>query len=126
MAPSRRREMPMTWTEAKQQTVAQWRSLVERIGHDDVLDLLIELNAVTALCERARVDALQRGDSRKCQYCLAYEQLGGCGEVEEVLSEKLVSGEWDEARDLARRILGDLESLQVPEEEEPAESMAGV
>jgi hypothetical protein len=104
----------MTWKEAKQQTVAQWRLLIDRIGHDDVLDLLIELNAVTALCERARVEALEHGEPRKCQYCLAYDQLGGCGAVEEVLSEKLVAGEWDEARDLARRILADLESLEVP------------
>lgn len=104
----------MTWAEAKQKTVEQWRTLIPRIGVDDPLELLSEVNAVNALCDRARVEAARHDDWRKCRFCIAFEQLGGCGAVEAVLSEKILAREWDEARDLARRVLGELIALEVP------------
>jgi hypothetical protein len=110
----------MNWSQAKQRTIEQWRALIPRIGSDDPLDLLAEVNGVTALCEQARIAAAEHGDWHKCRYCIAFEQQGGCGAVEAVLSEKLMSHEWDEARDLARRVLSDLEALDIPDDDDLA------
>lgn len=106
----------MNWLEAKRRTIEQWRWIRDRIGTADVLELVEDVNGVTALCEKAQQDAASVGDWHKCRFCIAYDQLGGCGAVEGVLTECLLDHNLTEARDLANRILGDLESLEVPEE----------
>lgn len=110
----------MTWNEAKQGTIRQWESIRDAIGKADTVELLTEINAVCDLCGKADQEA--GTPFARCDYCLFYQQFGGCREVSARLSELVASGELDEVRTVVDDMIHKTEALVVPEEhpEHPA------
>ena len=104
----------MTWKEAKQGTIRQWEAIRGAIGKADTVELLTEINAVCDLCEKSDQEA--GTPFGRCDYCLFYQQFGGCREVSARLSELVASGELDEVRTIVGDMIRKTEALVVPEE----------
>ncbi len=104
----------MTWNEAKQGTIRQWEAIRDAIGKADTVELLTEINAVCDLCEKSEDTA--GTPIGRCDYCLFYQQFGGCSEVSGKLSELVVSGELDEVRALVDDMIRKTEVMALPEE----------
>lgn len=107
----------MDWNEAKENTVKMWRGIRDAVGKAEPLDLLVEINAITDLCEMARAEA--RGEWGRCRFCPAYQQFGGCQEVSARLSELVVDENWDELRRLTEQFIEQLKAVELPSEAQP-------
>lgn len=108
----------MTWQDARQSTVGLWRRILASVGEADEVELLSEINAACALCEAA--DEVAAGRPDRCRYCLASDQLGGCKEINFEMSERVVERDWEGLRELIRRYIDALESMQVPSSGSPS------
>lgn len=62
-----------------------------------------------------RTSARHRAAGRhdRCRFCLASQQLGGCKEINFEMSERVVERDWAGLRELIRRYIADLESMQM-------------
>lgn len=107
--------MQQDWKQARQQALGTWRDIRGSIGEADTLGLLTDINAVFALCDKAKEEA--GGDADRCRYCLFYDQFGGCREVSGDMSEKVVEKDWEGLRELIDEFIAHLEELEVPREE---------
>ena len=102
----------MTWNEAKEGTIRQWTSIRDAIGTADTVTLLTEINAVCDLCEKA--DEAKGGTPfGRCNYCLFYQQLGGCQKVSATMSELVASRRWDEVRALVDDMIARTRAMAV-------------
>ena len=108
----------MTWKEAQEGTIRQWESIRDAIGTADTVTLLTEINAVCDLCEKS--DEV-KGETPfgRCDYCLFYQQFGGCREVSARLSELTVDGRLDEVRALVDDMIAKTALMKVPAERLP-------
>jgi hypothetical protein len=88
----------MKWSEAKNQALDTWESVRSSIGTVPVNKLLEDLNAMSELCDKAAEES--HGKSR-CEYCLAFQQSGGCSELTARMSHHADNKEWEKVRDLA-------------------------
>lgn len=104
----------MTWNEARDTTLHQWLAIRESLPSDDPVALLTEINVVCDLCQRAGQAA--GGDLDRCQYCIFYQQLGGCREVNAQMSEGVVAKDWERVRSLVDAFIANLRRLEVPPE----------
>jgi hypothetical protein len=104
----------MTWNEAKQGTIRQWEAIRNAIGKSDRVELLTEINAVCDLCEKSDQEA--GTPFARCDYCLFYQQFGGCLEVSARLSELVVSDKLDEVRTIVDDMIRKTKALVLPEE----------
>ena len=104
----------MTWNEAKMGTIRQWEAVRDAIGVADTVELLTEINAVCDLCEKSEQEA--GTPIGRCDYCLFYQQFGGCREVSATLSELVAAGRLDEVRVLVDDMIRKTEALALPEE----------
>jgi hypothetical protein len=110
----------MDWKEAKDNTIRMWTQVRDSISEGaDVVELLIELNAVTDLCEKSHQEAA--GEWGQCAFCLAYQQMGGCQEVSGQVSDCIAAKEWEQARMLADEFIERLKAVELPPR---AESMS--
>jgi len=108
-----------SWHEALESTTAKWRRIHEAIQvvpTSDLADLMAEVHSVCALCDRAREEAHLHEGWRPCPYCPAFQQLGGCMDLPGRLSEALAAKDRETALALARRVLADLATLELPQE----------
>jgi hypothetical protein len=105
----------LNWKEAQQKTLDMWRGIRAAIDREDELELLTEINAVCDLCEMA-VEESGSGGVDRCDYCLHYQQFGGCQGVSLRMSEAVVSKEWQELRALVNDFIRQLEDLETPSE----------
>jgi len=103
----------VNWREARDLTLETWVALGESIGQKDELALLTEINAVCDLCSKAR-DEAGSDPTGRCEYCLFYQQFGGCHAVNEEMSERVVKGDWDGLRRLVHGFVADLRALELP------------
>jgi hypothetical protein len=110
----------MLWREARDNTLQQWTAIQDSIGQADPLDLLTDVNAVTAICEKAKEEA--GGGLGKCDYCVIYQQFGSCKEFSGRLSEKIAEKDWQGVRDMVGTAINTLERLDVPDERKVAVS----
>ncbi len=104
----------MDWEDALQETLRVWTRIRGTLAQTDSLDLLIDINAVCALCEKSKEDAAATGELDKCRYCLFYEQFGGCREVSARMSEAVAAKDWDTLRVLVDTFLTQLQAVKVP------------
>lgn len=104
----------MDWQEAKDNTLRALLRFREAIGQAEPLELLIEINAICDLCEKASAEAA--GDWGRCRYCLFYQQHGGCQGINLEMSERIVAGEWDELRALVEEFIERLGTMKLPSE----------
>ena len=108
----------MNWTSARDETLDLWRKIRGMIDAPDELELLTEINAICALCDAA--NEAEPRDLGRCERCLAFQQFGGCREINLEMSERIVEEDWDGLRLLVDRFIQSLEDLDLPPE--PAET----
>jgi hypothetical protein len=104
----------MLWREARESTLQQWTAIEDSIGHVDPVDLLTDVNVVTAICDKAKEEA--GGGLGKCDYCIIYQQFGSCREFSARLSERIAEKDWPGARAMVGTAVETLKNLEVPEE----------
>lgn len=104
----------MDWRQARDKTLERWRGLRESIGQADEVDLLVEINVIGDLCRKAR-DVAEDPVGR-CEYCLAYQQFGGCHGANLEMSERVVEHDWEGLRLLVDRFIDQLEAIEIPPE----------
>lgn len=103
----------MSWEEAKDRTIEAWRSIRESLTDGDVVELLRQINSVTDLCEKAKEQS--HGESGRCDFCIAFQQFGGCMGISLRMSECAVDENKEELRRLMDQFVSQLESLQAPD-----------
>lgn len=103
----------MSWSEARAEALDTWRKLRRKIDTLDDVELLTEINARFALCEKARAEA---GDElRKCPRCVFFEQYGGCREVSGEMSERVAEHDREGLVRLLDEFIGQIEALEMPD-----------
>ena len=105
----------MDWTEARDRSLDQWRTILSSIGHLDPNELVVWTHSAYGLCEKAEELAKDEGQTTGsvCRLCLAWQRQGGCLEARERLEAALVSGDLEAARGIVRGMIADLEALEV-------------
>jgi len=102
----------MLWSEAKEKTLRKWTAIEEAVGSADPVDLMTEVNATCAICDKAKEEA--GGGIGKCELCLLYQQLGGCKEFGGRLSERVAEKDWPQVQAMVAKAVEALRSLEVP------------
>ena len=117
----------MTWTEARDRSLEQWRSILAALGDRDPDELVIWSETAYGLCDKARELAHTQSETAVsiCRLCLAYQQQGGCLEARDRFALALLAGNLDRAREIVRGHISDLELLEVPEGDEEGVTSIG-
>jgi hypothetical protein len=102
---------PMSWDDARQRELAHWSAVRDAIGTASPVELLAEINAADAFCEKAREEAGRPADL--CDRCLFYQQFGGCRETGGRMSEQVAAGDWDGLRAMVDGFIVRLRALDV-------------
>lgn len=102
----------MNWNEAREGTLRQWNAIRGMVGTADTVELLTEINAVCDLCEKSDKEA--GSGIGRCQYCLFYQQFGGCLDISARLSEGVVEKDWDTVRTLIDDMIDKMKRMELP------------
>lgn len=108
----------LAWRQARDETLELWRKIRRMLDEPDGLELLTEVNAICALCEAANQE--EAPDLTRCERCLAFQQFGGCQQINLEMSERIVERNWGALRDLVDVFIHNLETLELPPESAPA------
>lgn len=109
---------PTLWKPAVDETIALWRKIRTMIEIPDELDLLTEINAACAMCDAAGSE--EPRDLSRCERCLAFQQFGGCHEVNLQMSVRVAEKDWEGLRQLVDQFIHRLEELRIPPEALPS------
>ena len=106
----------MNWTEARDRTLEQWKSILSAIGDRDPDELVQWSEAAYGLCEKARDVAHETGQTSGsvCLLCLAYQQRGGCFETRDRFAIALLAGNLYRAKEIVAAHILDLVGLELP------------
>ncbi|HYX24800.1 MAG TPA: hypothetical protein VFC23_11655 [Thermoanaerobaculia bacterium] len=104
--------MDTSWEEARNRELAHWSLIRDAIGTASPLELLTEVNAADAFCQKVREEA--GGPIDYCARCLFYQQFGGCRETGSRMSEHIAAQDWDGLRAQMDAFIAHLRALQVP------------
>lgn len=108
----------MTWKEAQEGTIRQWTAIRDSIGMVDTVTLLTDINAVCDLCSKS--DEVKGETSfGRCDYCLFYQQFGGCREVSARMSDLVASHDWTEVRALVDDMIARTRVMELPDQRLP-------
>jgi hypothetical protein len=102
----------MSWNEARESTLRQWSTIRGLVGTADTVTLLTEINAVCDLCEKS--DQVAGTGIGRCDYCLFYQQFGGCQEISGRMSEAVAEKDWDKVRSLIDEMIAKMKTLELP------------
>lgn len=102
----------MEWREARESTIELWQGISRAVDREDQVELLTEINAICDLCVAAHEQSPAALD--RCKHCLAYQQFGGCREVNGLMSVKVVEGDWDGLRKMIDEFISLLEGVETP------------
>jgi hypothetical protein len=102
----------MSWEEARSRELAHWSAVRDAIGTASQVELLTEINAADAFCEKAREEAC--GPTDLCARCLFYQQFGGCRATGGRMSEQVAARDWEGLRSMVDEVIARLRSLEVP------------
>lgn len=102
----------MDWKDARTSTIELWQGISKAVDREDQVELLTEINAICDLCVAAHEEAPAALD--RCQHCLAFQQFGGCREVNGLMSVKVVEKDWDGLRKMIDEFISLLESVDTP------------
>jgi len=111
----------MDWEEARDRELAHWLAVREAVSATSQVELLTEINAADALCQKSREEA--GGASGFCDRCLFYQQFGGCREVTGRMSDLVAACDWEGVRELLNGYIAHLRALRIPA---PAAAPTGV
>lgn len=103
----------MTWKEAQEGTIRQWTGIRDSVGTADTVTLLTDINAVCDLCSKSD-EAKGETPFGRCDYCLFYQQFGGCKEVSARMSELVAERRWDEVRALVDDMIAKTRVMELP------------
>ena len=101
----------MSWEEARKHELAHWTAVRDAIGTADPVELLTEINATDAFCEKVREGVGEPVDY--CSRCLFYQQFGGCRETSGRMSERVAAGDQEGLRVLVDNVISQLQALDV-------------
>jgi len=106
----------MSWEDARKHELAHWTTVRDAIGTADPVELLTEINATDAFCEKVRVGTggLAGEPVDYCSRCLFYEQFGGCRETSGRMSERVAAGDREGLRVMVNNVISQLRELDVP------------
>ena len=102
----------MSWEDARNRELAHWSAVRAALGSASPVEVLTEINAADALCDKARDVA--GGGIDYCNRCLFYQQFGGCREATGRMSERVAAGDLAGARALMDEYIAHLGALEVP------------
>lgn len=102
----------MSWEEARNRELAHWSAVRDAIGTAPPVELLTEINAADAFCEKSREEA--GGPADLCTRCLFYQQFGGCRKTSSRMSERAIEGDWEGLRALVDEVIVHVRALTVP------------
>ena len=102
---------PMSWEEARTRELAHWSAIRDAIGTASQVELLTEINAADAFCERSREETAD--PAGLCARCLFYLQFGGCRESGGRMSERVVERDWEGLRAMVDEVIARLQALDV-------------
>lgn len=101
----------MDWEEARNRELVHWLSVREAVSTASQVELLTEINAADALCEKSREVA--GGAGNFCNRCLFYQQFGGCREVISQMSKLAAARAWEGLNELLDGYIVHLRELRV-------------
>jgi hypothetical protein len=99
----------MNWQEARDRELAHWAAIRNAIGTAAPVDLLTEINAADAFCDKAREEPGESLDY--CARCRFYQQFGGCREASGRMSERVAAGDWEGLRALVDEFIAHLRAF---------------
>ena len=102
----------MDWEEARDRELAHWLAVREAVSTTSQVELLTEINAADALCQKSREEA--DGAPGFCDRCLFYQQFGGCRAATGRMSDLVAAREWEGLRELLDDYIAHLRALRVP------------
>ena len=102
----------MSWEEARNRELAHWSAVRDAIGTASPVELLTEINAADAFCEKAREEAC--GPAELCARCLFYQQFGGCRETGGRMSEQVAARDWEGLQAMVNEVIAHVRALEVP------------
>lgn len=102
----------MNWEEARNRELAHWYAVRDAIGTASPVELLTEINAADAFCDKAREEAGSPLDA--CARCLFYQQFGGCRETSGRMSEHAAERDWEGLRAMVDDVIAHVRALEVP------------
>jgi hypothetical protein len=120
------------WEEARVRVITRWKEILNRIEARDEGGVLGLSNVIDEFCEEAIADRLEvlRGQAptatdllkfsgspasigTRCLFCRAFLEAGGCFGLLATLNSSVMSGKWDEAREVAESYLKRVESMSL-------------
>lgn len=112
-------ETVMNWTEARDRELAHWSAIRDAIGSASPVELLTEINAADAFCDKAKQENVEIGGASStaedpCPRCLFYQQFGGCRETSGRMSESVAIQDWEGLRAQVDEVIAHLHALKVP------------
>lgn len=102
----------MSWEEARNRELAHWSAIRDAIGTASQVELLTEIHAADAFCERAREETADPAGI--CARCLFFQQFGGCREAGSRMSERVAESDWEGLRAMVDEVIAHVRSLDVP------------
>jgi len=112
-------EPVMSWREARDRELAHWAAVRDAIGIASPVELLSEINAADAFCEKSKQETVALGSTSHatgdpCPRCLFYQQFGGCRETSGRMSESVAMQDWEGLRAQVDEVIAHLHGLEVP------------
>lgn len=102
----------MSWEDARNRELAHWAAIRDAIGTASPLELITDINAADALCEKAREGG--EGPIDYCTRCRFYEQFGGCRQPSGRMSESVAARDWEGLRSQVDELMTHLRALEMP------------
>ena len=102
----------MDWELTKDKTLERWFAIRDGIGTAEPVDLLTDINVLNEMCQKAREEADTPWGY--CEYCLFYQQFGGCKEISGQMSECVAARDWEQLRQLVDDFIAHLQAMEVP------------
>ncbi|HEY3285338.1 MAG TPA: hypothetical protein VGN26_23950 [Armatimonadota bacterium] len=108
----------MTWEEARQRTLDQWRRVGALATARDIKGFAHAVNTCTPLCEKAQDEAEREGlgEDSRCYFCLRLSPRSECRRIFSDLIVTALDGDWTAVQQQVDVVVKDLEAMRVPEE----------
>lgn len=104
----------MDWKKAKQRTLGEWLRIRSALTDGDALQLVTDINAVCALCEKAREVAGSAAE--RCSQCIAFGDTKICEDYRFKLSELILDRDEAAATVLLEEIIQRVRDAPLPDE----------
>ena len=91
-----------SWENARQEVLQGLQRVQRLVDARDEQGILEIINQQDAFCQAAHDVQAAAGSARQdepqCQFCQAFTEAGGCGDLIKRINHAVMNGQWDEAR----------------------------